>query len=148
MALTVENAPMNVKSTRKLLVTFSACFLCALRAGVVAIDTGLLSPRGLGIFYAGLCLVSFVCLTIAFRRLSRTQPIENPFTAPRERRLAQIRVYKASIALLALCLIGGIVKGASVHPFPLFPMLVGITINLLTTYVLVVALRELQRSVN
>ena len=57
---------MNVKSVTKLLVTFSASFLCALLVAVAALEKGLLSPRGLGVFLALVCLGGFVFFVIAF----------------------------------------------------------------------------------
>ena len=140
---------MVIKSIAKLMLTFSACFLCAAVLGAVGLNKGLLSPRGLGIFLAVLCLSSLVFLVVKFRRLARehrAQDLTADFT--RERRVFLIRMYKGWIAVLALCLVGGIVKETSVHPIPWGPMLVGITMNLLTTWTLVLAIRKLQRGLN
>lgn len=85
---------------------------------------------------------------IAFRRLARKSGAQDFSSITRKRRLFLIKMYKAWIIVLALCLIGGIVKGANVHPLPLFPMAVGIAMNLLTTSVLVMAVRKLQKSLD
>lgn len=64
----------------------------------------------------------------------------------RKRRLRIIKMYKAWIVVLVLCLVGGVAKGASVRPIPVFPMLVGIAMNLLITLALVLTIRKLERT--
>jgi len=141
---------MNVKSIKKLLVVFSAFFLCASLMGVEALNKGWVSPRALGVFLALVCLGGWAFLVIAFRSLASKRRVQGPDTgtvaispATRKRLIA---MYKAWIVVLVLCLAGGVWKGASVHPVPLFPMLVGVTINLLTTWVLVRAVQRLSRT--
>jgi hypothetical protein len=58
-----------------------------------------------------------------------------------------IKLYKASIVVLVLCLVGGVVKGATLRPVPWFPMLVGIAMNLLWTWGLVLAVRKCEGNV-
>ena len=141
---------MNIKSVTKLLLAFSACFLGASLLGTVGLINGYLSPRAFGIFLALVCLGGFAFLTIAFQRLARKRQSgsANSSETSHRRQLLLIRRYKALIVFLVLCLVAGVVEDTSVRPIPLVPMSVGITMNLLMTWGLVLAIRKLQKSLS
>lgn len=148
---------MNFKSVPKILLAFSVGFLGASLVGVVGLTKGYLSPRALGIFLAVVWLGGFSFLTVAFQRLARKrlsqgQGLEvgtaTPSEASYRKQLRLIKLYKAWIVVLMLCLVGGVVKCASARPIPLFPMFVGITMNLLITWGLVLTIRKLQKSLS
>jgi len=150
--LFIETKLMNIKSVAKLSLVYSGCFWAALLVGVVGFIKGYLSPRALGIFLALVNLGGGAFLTTAFRRLARknaTQGWEaetaNPSKASRKRQLFLIKMYKAWIIFLMLCLVGGVVRCMGVRPIPWLPMLVGITMNLLTMWALVLTVRKLQK---
>ena len=115
--LFIETKLMNIKSVAKLSLVYSGCFWAALLVGVVGFIKGYLSPRALGIFLALVNLAGVAFLTTAFRRLARknaTQGWEaetaNPSKASRKRQLFLIKMYKAWIVFLMLCLVGGVVR--------------------------------------
>jgi hypothetical protein len=148
---------MNVKSVAKLLLAFSACFLGASLVGTLGLIKGYLSPRALGIFLALVCLGGFAFLMVTFQRLARErlsqgQGLEAGTAAPSRasyrRQLLLIKLYKAALVGLVLCPVGGVVEGTRVRPIPLFPMFVGITMNLLITWGLVLTIRKLQKSLS
>ena len=147
---TCRTEPMNVRSITKLLVVFSAFFCCVLLAGIEALNKGWLSPRTLGTLLALLCVSASVFLAIAFRRLASKRGVQGlevgTATISPSTRRGLITMYKAWIVVLALCLVGGVLKGASVRPVPVFPMVVGATMNLLITRGLVRAVRRLSKT--
>jgi hypothetical protein len=123
--------------------------------GIAAFIKGYLSPRALGIFLAITILGGVAFLTAAFRRLARENVIQgreaetvNPSKASRKRQLFLIKMHEAWIVFLMLCLVGGVVRCVNVRPIPWLPMLVGITMNLLTTWALVLTVRKLQKGVS
>ena len=139
---------MNVKSVAKLVLAFSACFVSVTLLGTMGWMKGYLSPRGLGVFLALVCLGSFVFLTIAFRRLARHQVTQAPAAGTASSQLLLIRMYKVWIVVLVLCLVSGVVEGTRVRPIPFLPMLVGIIMNLLITWALAQTIRKLQKGLS
>ena len=146
---------MNIKSVAKLSLVYSGCFWAVSLVGIAGFSKGYLSPRALGIFLAITILGGVAFLTAAFRRLARENVIQgweaetvNPSKASRKRQLFLIKMYEAWIVFLMLCLVGGVVRCINVRPIPWLPMLVGITMNLLTTWALVLTVRKLQKGLS
>jgi hypothetical protein len=146
---------MNIKSVARLLLAFSACFLGASLIGTVGLIKGYLSPRALGFLLALVCLGGFAFLTIVFQKLARKRVAQrseartaNPSEAFHRRQLLLISMYQVWIVVLMLCLVGGVVKGTSARPIPLFPLFVGVTLNLLITWSLVLTIRKLQKGLS
>ena len=146
---------MNIKSVAKLSLVYSGCFWAVSLVGIAGFIKGYLSPRALGIFLAITILGGVAFLTAAFRRLARENVIQgweaetaNPSKASRKRQLFLIKMYEAWIVFLMLCLVGGVVRCINVRPIPWLPMLVGITMNLLTTWALVLTVRKLQKGLS
>jgi hypothetical protein len=55
---------------------------------------------------------------------------------------------KVYVAVLVLCLVSGVVRATSLRPIPFLPMFVGITMNLLITWALVLTIRKLQKGLS
>lgn len=139
---------MNIRSVAKRVLGVSLCFVGAALLGTVGLIKGYLSPRVFGVFLALVCLGGFVFLTIAFKRLARQSITQGPEAGTARKQRLLIRMYKVWIVLLVLCLVSGVVQATSVRPIPFLPLLAGITMNLLITWALVLAIRKLQKGLS
>jgi hypothetical protein len=116
---------------------------------VYANINGSLSPRGLGIVLALVCVAGFIGFWAALVRIGRKtastqflndQPIVD--AAMRKKLIREIRFCRVGIAFLVLCLIFA-VAGSKGAPVP--PLMVGVTMNLLFTTSLILRIRQLKR---
>jgi Na+/melibiose symporter-like transporter len=125
------------------------CFSAALFALVFAFVSHHLSYRGFAFAVFAMMAIMFVVLLTFFakvRERSRLVPeapggtIDN---ATRKRLRKSIRICQIIMVLLAFSLIYALI--AARNEKPLWPTLVGVAINLLWQYVLIVAIRKAQR---
>jgi hypothetical protein len=126
---------MHVRSVAKLMLAFSACLLCAVLIAVLALNNGVLSPRGLGIILALLCLGGIFIFTIAFQRMARKNAAEGSETRTSERTimlsvLEWIKQHRIGVLVLSLWLVAcfWLTRGG-----PWIPRLIGAFFALLFT---------------
>jgi hypothetical protein len=141
---------MNLKAITKLMVLFSACFMSVLLVAVYANVNGSLSPRGLGILLALVCVAGFfgfwAALTKIGRKTGSTQILNDKRldeAAIRKKLVRDIRFCRFGIAFLVLCLV---IALAEAKDGPILPLSIGIVMNLLFTTSLVSRLRQLKKA--
>jgi uncharacterized membrane protein YqhA len=139
---------MELKTLFKIALMFSACFLGVSLLLVHEFAVGFLSPRAMGTALLLLCLCiaggSIFVLTIAkAQRRSGDQPEKPLGDAVRKRRLLQIKLGKIAIVILVFALLSGLLK---LRNGPIWPLLVGITMNILITFAIARAVMQLQTS--
>jgi uncharacterized membrane protein YqhA len=137
---------MELKTLFKIALMFSACFLGVSLLLVHEFAVGFLSPRAMGTALLLLCIAggSIFVLTIAkAQRRSGDQPEKPLGDAVRKRRLLQIKLGKIAIVILVFALLSGLLK---LRNGPIWPLLVGITMNILITFAIARAVMQLQTS--
>ena len=139
---------MEPKSPIKITLLISVLFLAVSSLIAYEFAVGSLSPRGMGFALLAFCVVAAVALTFVIARAARRSQTqrEEPLTeAVRKRRLRQIKIGKIAIVVLVFALFNGLV---TTRDAPIWPVIVGATMNVLMTVAIARGVIRLQRSLN
>ena len=135
---------MKLNALMKVTLLFSVFVVMLSLLLVHAFTTGLLSPRALGIVLLVFAVGSAGLFLRALSKLDKRSALQSGDAGTlAQRRSVQIRAAKVAIAVLVLLLVNGLFQ---LRSGPLLPLLVGITINVLSTITLVRIVIRLQEN--
>jgi hypothetical protein len=131
------------KNTALRIALFSACFLAISLVLVRELVVGFLSPRGLGIALLLLFIGSLIVFTRMVAADVRTRSRTWPEGQPLDHTRRKIRLGKIAIVILMVLLLNGFFE---LRHGLVFPLLVGIGMNILITITIARTVLRLQKS--
>jgi hypothetical protein len=138
MTRVVEGTRMDgmLKSLVKRLLLLSACSAGVMILFALGSSRGILSPRGLGIALAILCIAIAIGTVLIIKksakelRVTPGPPGSSTDAVTRNRLLWRLRMAKTTIVIMGVALVAGLTQ---IKNSPILPLLVGLIMNLLIT---------------